>query len=223
METKDVEENGTLERRKNKRYNIPTVVNCKFFEEVANGQSSFQGFIRDISFGGVSLEISDDCLNLKEELLKYTNIEMEVELNSPEGINRVGFGGIIKWHRSVKKEELDLSRTAETEPLYFKDWQKHSFTAKVAKIIRKNVVLESTYFYPTSGGQQFDTGTLDGIKVVDITKQGPHIIHILETKNTEARTAFVTKGIREILKKKERGPDNHYVFSQESYYGGLHP
>ena len=108
MEIKSVKENGKIERRKNKRYNIPTVVNCKFFEEVTNGKSSFQGFIRDISFGGVSLEISDAGLNLKEELLKYTNIEMEVELNSPEGINRVGFGGIIKWHRSVKKEDKNV-------------------------------------------------------------------------------------------------------------------
>ena len=37
MEIKDVEENEKIERRKNKRYNIPTVVNCKFFEEVTNG------------------------------------------------------------------------------------------------------------------------------------------------------------------------------------------
>jgi hypothetical protein len=108
VEIKDLEENEKIERRKNKRYNIPTVVNCKFFEEVTNGKSSFKGFIRDISFGGVSLEINDACLNLKEEFLKYSNIEMEVQLNSPEGINRVGFGGIIKWHKSVRNEDKNV-------------------------------------------------------------------------------------------------------------------
>jgi hypothetical protein len=108
MEIKDVVKNGKIERRENIRYNIPTVVNCKFFEEVTSEKSSFQGFIRDISFGGVSLEISDACLNLKKELLKHTNIEMEVELNSPEGINRVGFGGIIKHHKSVKNEDKNV-------------------------------------------------------------------------------------------------------------------
>jgi hypothetical protein len=128
MEIKEVEENEKIERRKNKRYNIPTVVNCKFFEEVTNGKSCFQGFIRDISFGGVSLEISDACLDLKEELLKYTNIEMEVELNSPEGINRVGFGGIIKWHKSVS--------TGEKNVLYL-NIQFHSLDEKSANLLKE--------------------------------------------------------------------------------------
>lgn len=41
------------------------------------------------------------------------------------------------------------------------------------------------------------------------------IIHILETKNTEARTAFITGGIREVLKKKKQGSPGHFVFPQE--------
>jgi hypothetical protein len=134
MEIKEVEENGKIERRENKRYNIPTVVNCKFFEEVANGKSSFQGFIRDISFGGVSLEISDDCLNLKEELLKYTNIEMEVELNSPDGIHRMGFSGIIKWHKSVKNEDKNV--------LYL-NIQFHNLDEKSANLLKEYLSLGS--------------------------------------------------------------------------------
>jgi len=129
-----VEENRKIERRENKRYNIPTVVNCKFFEEVANGKSSFQGFIRDISFGGVSLEISDDCLNLKEELLKYTNIEMEVELNSPDGIHRMGFSGIIKWHKSVKNEDKNV--------LYL-NIQFHNLDEKSANLLKEYLSLGS--------------------------------------------------------------------------------
>ena len=43
--------------------------------------------------------------------------------------------------------------------------------------------------------------------------------HILETKNTEARTAYITKGVREIMKNKEQGQQNHYVFPQEFRYG----
>lgn len=46
-----------------------------------------------------------------------------------------------------------------------------------------------------------------------------NVIHILETKNTEARTAYITKGVRDILKNKERGPQNQYVFPQEFRYG----
>jgi hypothetical protein len=108
MEIKEAEENENVERRENKRYSIPAVVKCKLFEEVVSGKNSFQGFIQDISFGGVSLEITDDFLNIKEDLLKYTNVEMELELNSPDGLHRMNFSGIIKWHKRVKKKDKNV-------------------------------------------------------------------------------------------------------------------
>jgi len=41
------------------------------------------------------------------------------------------------------------------------------------------------------------------------------VIHILETKNTEPRAAFITKGLRELIENKERGKPNELVFPQE--------
>ena len=108
MEIKETEENENVERRENKRYAIPAVVKCKLFEEVVSGKNSFQGFIQDISFGGVSLEITDDLLNIKEDLLKYTNVEMELELNSPDGLHKMNFSGIIKWYKRVKKKDKNV-------------------------------------------------------------------------------------------------------------------
>ena len=40
-------------------------------------------------------------------------------------------------------------------------------------------------------------------------------IHILETKNTEARTAYITDGLLDIFKAKKRGLPHEYVFPQE--------
>jgi len=108
MEIKEAEENENVERRENKRYSIPAVVKCKLFEEVVSGKNSFQGFIQDISFGGVSLEITDDFLHIKEDLLKYTNVEMELELNSPDGLHKMNFSGIIKWYKRVKKKDKNV-------------------------------------------------------------------------------------------------------------------
>jgi hypothetical protein len=51
-------ENELVERRENKRHCIPAVVTCTFFEEVLTRKGSLQGIIQDISFGGVSIEIS---------------------------------------------------------------------------------------------------------------------------------------------------------------------
>jgi len=98
-------ENGLVERRKNKRHTIPSVVTCRFFEEVSKGPGNVQGFIQDISFGGVSLEIRDDFLRIKDDLLIYTTVEMEVELNLPDGMHRMSFSGIVKWHKRVKRKD----------------------------------------------------------------------------------------------------------------------
>jgi integrase len=42
-----------------------------------------------------------------------------------------------------------------------------------------------------------------------------NVIHILDTKNTEARTAYMTAGVKEILKNKKEGLPYHFVFPQE--------
>ena len=44
-------------------------------------------------------------------------------------------------------------------------------------------------------------------------------IHILETKNTEARTAYITDGLIEIFKAKNRSLPHEYVFPQEVVRG----
>ncbi len=83
-----------------------------------------------------------------------------------------------------KKEKLDLTGVKETKALYYDDYKKTEFTGKVLKIIGNNVVLESTYFYPTSGGQENDTGTVNGQKVSGVFKQGNIVIHSLESTPT---------------------------------------
>jgi len=92
-----------IERREHQRHNIPATVTCTFFEETLQGKGKFCGFIQDISYGGVFLELRDDFLNLTESMLPHTNIEMTFEFNFPDGINKMDFSGIIKWDRRVKK------------------------------------------------------------------------------------------------------------------------
>ncbi len=47
------------------------------------------------------------------------------------------------------------------------------------------VILDKTAFYATSGGQPHDTGTLNGIEVLDVIWQGEDIIHVLSRKYEE--------------------------------------
>ncbi|MCK4531652.1 MAG: hypothetical protein KAT94_02185, partial [Candidatus Aenigmarchaeota archaeon] len=55
------------------------------------------------------------------------------------------------------------------------------------------VVLDQTFFYPTSGGQLHDTGGISGKGVEDVFKQGGVIIHLLE-KNHGLREGQEVEG-----------------------------
>ncbi len=47
---------------------------------------------------------------------------------------------------------------------------------------RSGVVLDRTYFYPTGGGQEHDTGTIGSARVVDVLKDEDHsrLVHVVE-------------------------------------------
>jgi alanine--tRNA ligase len=82
--------------------------------------------------------------------------------------------------KTEKETHLPLEKIPKTKILYYDDCEKTAFNAKVISIIDNNVVLDKTAFYPTSGGQVHDTGELNGEKVVDVFKQGPHIVHVMK-------------------------------------------
>ena len=68
-----------------------------------------------------------------------------------------------------------------TDRLYYHDSYLFDFTAEVLSRSFDGLRLEldRTAFYPTSGGQPFDTGTLSGIPVVDVIEEGDALIHVL--------------------------------------------
>jgi alanyl-tRNA synthetase len=72
-----------------------------------------------------------------------------------------------------------------TERLYYTDSSLTSFDAAVISSEpdgdRAIVVLDRTAFYPTSGGQPFDTGSLGGARVVDVVdREDGTIAHLVE-------------------------------------------
>lgn len=68
-----------------------------------------------------------------------------------------------------------------TDRLYYTDARLDRFTAVVLDITDdgRRVVLDRTAFYPTSGGQPHDMGTLGGIAVVDVIDDDVRIAHCL--------------------------------------------
>ncbi|WP_122089394.1 alanyl-tRNA editing protein [Halalkalicoccus subterraneus] len=54
-----------------------------------------------------------------------------------------------------------------------------AFEAGVERRAGPEVVLDRTYFYPESGGQPADRGTIDGTAVVDVQKHDGEVVHTL--------------------------------------------
>ena len=72
------------------------------------------------------------------------------------------------------------NRVMATELLYLRDAYLHDFDAVVVDRRDDAVALDRTAFYPTGGGQPHDTGTLDGLTVTDVRKDGDLVWHTLD-------------------------------------------
>jgi len=68
-----------------------------------------------------------------------------------------------------------------TQRLYYTDSYLHEFSARVARRSADGctVYLDRTAFYPTSGGQPFDTGAIAGVAVLDVMDEEAGIAHRL--------------------------------------------
>ncbi|HIJ99488.1 TPA: alanine--tRNA ligase [archaeon] len=90
--------------------------------------------------------------------------------------------------KKAKPKKADVSGIAETDMLYYKHFnRKFKFDAKVLNLIGKDkLVLDKTLFYPTGGGQEHDTGTLNDYKVVDVSKSSGVVIHTLDKHKLKA-------------------------------------
>lgn len=112
-------------------------------------------------------------------------------------------------HETAKKEiekgfGVDISGLPETKTLYYTD--ELDFKARVLGVFEKEgnhwVVLDKTAFYPESGGQAYDQGTLGGVKVLEVRKVGNVIIHRVDKrlKKGESLLGKVDKKRRKQLK-----------------------
>ncbi len=92
----------------------------------------------------------------------------------------------VQKTQTKREKHYDIDPQAKTEALYYDHYDLIDFKATVLTIIHDTaennfkVVLDKTAFYPTSGGQLHDTGTINKCRVRDIFKQGAVIIHVLD-------------------------------------------
>lgn len=79
-----------------------------------------------------------------------------------------------------------------TERLYYEDSYLTEFDARVVEVRDGGlrVVLDRTAFYPASGGQPYDTGTLNGARVTAVEEDDSGcVVHVLESPLTATEQA----------------------------------
>jgi alanyl-tRNA synthetase len=74
-----------------------------------------------------------------------------------------------------------------TDRLYYQDSYLTEFRARVvdASPDQRRIYLDRTAFYPTSGGQPFDTGQLGGVNVLEVIDEGDRIAHVVSDPLTQ--------------------------------------
>jgi misacylated tRNA(Ala) deacylase len=79
-----------------------------------------------------------------------------------------------------------------TKKLYWEQPYSRDFTAKIIGSNGTQLELDQTLFYPRGGGVSCDTGVLDNLKVVETSKEGDRILHVLESPTSFAVGQTVT-------------------------------
>jgi len=94
--------------------------------------------------------------------------------------------------------------------LYYTDSFLTEFDADVVEVTstpRLAVVLDRTAFYPTSGGQVFDTGSLEAngarLPVVEVAEQDDRILHYLEATPAELRPGTRVHGSIDLPRRRD--------------------
>lgn len=139
-------------------------------------------------YEGTKIRSKDIIQKIKNKKLKDEDL---VRLYDTEGIQPEMLGvktpdnfymKVSELHQKSKKieeREEGVSMYYDipaTKRLYYDDNIKE-FKAIVLNHIDDCIILDKTAFYPTSGGQEHDTGYIGDSKVIDVKKEGDLIIH----------------------------------------------
>ncbi len=138
-----------------------------------------EGMRKGGKIGQVELVRLYESDGIPVELLEEEAEKQGLKIEVPENFYQL----IAKKNESVKREKpmfLGLEKYRKTRELYYSEKELSEFKARVLGLEGKAVILDRTLFYPGTGGQAPDKGTLNGVKVEDVEKHEGVIFHYVK-------------------------------------------
>lgn len=131
-----------------------------------------------------------DSNGVTPELIKEFAKNKGITVNVPENfyakVAELQESKATKKQNQHSKEQLIseeiLSKVPETRIKYYDNWNTEEFSAKVLYLDDKRVILDQSYFYPTSGGQEHDKGDINFNEIKELHRIGKHVVHVLFEK-----------------------------------------
>ncbi|MBI5347550.1 MAG: alanine--tRNA ligase [Candidatus Aenigmarchaeota archaeon] len=158
-------------------YEIVEAERMRFEESRSRGRSIVEKNLKK-KIGLEKLIEMYESNGITPEMVSEIAMKNGIKVSVPED-----FYARISEKHSAKKIQADyyVLDVPDTEILYH--GQDKEFIAKVIRTDGEKVFLDRTAFYPTSGGQEHDEGTLNGKHVYDVQKCGNVIIHFVKGHN----------------------------------------
>ncbi len=116
------------------------------------------------------------------ELIKQIAKQKGISIQIPENFYEHLSSKHIMQKENEKKIDLNLAKLEPTKVLFYDNPELKEFNAKVLRVTKDWVILDQTLFYPESGGQECDLGSINDRKVVDVQKFGNIVAHKIEGK-----------------------------------------
>ncbi|MFA5692025.1 MAG: alanine--tRNA ligase [Acholeplasmataceae bacterium] len=155
----------------------------KFLETIIDGEKHLINSIKNNHLSGKSAFMLYDTYGFPIELTLEYALEHQVT------VDLEGFNEELKLQKERSRKARSNTDSMESQDeiaLSFKE--KSEFIgydtlvteAKVIKIFNEGIVTDKTPFYATSGGQIADSGFINGVKVLNVTKlpNGQHLHHL---------------------------------------------
>lgn len=117
---------------------------------------------------------------------------IELSSESKKSVNKEDFDKLMEDFQNKSRSNQKVGEAMTEQKHVFRGMESTKFIgyetlrgkSKIVGIDGKNISVIQSPFYATSGGQEFDHGTVDGIEVINIYKNGENVIvHELKDKH----------------------------------------